>query len=49
MAIIALTAPGAVAAVSHTGRALVSSFLVRGLILAVILGVAWYMARRRRM
>ena len=43
----ALTAPMIITAASHTGRAHVSPFFVRGLILVIILGVAWYFARRR--
>lgn len=43
----ALTAPVIAAAGSHTGRALVASFALRGLIVVVIIGVGWYIARRR--
>lgn len=47
MAMFTLIAPGIVTAAGHTGRALISPILLRGLILAIILGVAWYFARRR--
>ena len=43
----ALTAPVLVAAAGYTGRSLITSFFVRGLVVAIILGLAWYFARRR--
>ena len=43
----AITAPVITAATSRAGHGIVSSLLVRGLIIAIVIGVAWYYARRR--
>jgi len=43
----ALTAPVFTAAASRAGHAILSPLLVRGLIIAIVIGVAWYYARRR--